>query len=363
MIRVRVKRSGSWLDPECAGLLGAQLAKRLWQRVRLARAEGEGGTFLTLTYRRVPGEDDRQLWRRQQEEKHVAMFMRRLSRALRADLRGKWLCKLEFQEDGYVHWHIVLLGRDFIEHALLERCWTHGYVWVERLNQKRVTYLCKYVAKAGKIPAWLYGERPGSVRVVRVSHGFWRDRTPRPSTYCPIWAKYGPPPLQSLHGCYRTIETALKASRGVVVRSEDGTYSVPCEPAEFFARIQRRCTRPPAPDKHGWLKLYCTSEEANRVAVACRRGTADRAAAPSAGRRDSGDHLHLKVTCKSDAVVVPAWMDEMHRQQAEASSHEACLEDALARLHRDPTWSPEARARLIDGPRRHKRRSKTFLPT
>ncbi len=46
-IGVRVKHSGSWLDPHCAGLLGWKLGKRLWRR-----CAGEIGLFLTLTYRR-----------------------------------------------------------------------------------------------------------------------------------------------------------------------------------------------------------------------------------------------------------------------------------------------------------------------
>lgn len=360
MVRIRLKRSGSWLDPESAGLLGAQLAKRLLERVAVARAEGQGGRFLTLTYRRVPGEDARQLWRRQQEEKHVAMFMRRLSRALRADLRGKWLCKLEFQEDGYVHWHIILLGVGFFDVATLERCWGHGFVWIEPLTTERVKYVCKYVAKAGVMPAWLYGERPGSVRVVRVSHGFWRDKTPRPSTYCPTLAKWGPQKPMLFHNCHPTIETAIKRSRGVVVRGADWAYSVPCDPAEFIACVERRAKRPPTPDKHGWTKHHITPKEANRIAAACRT-----AAIPSAGaprRRDSGGTLHLKGTCKSDADALPAWMDEWNRQEALAVSDEACLADALARLDRDPTWNPEPERMQRATARPRRRRAAAGLP-
>lgn len=208
-IRVRRKLAESWLDPESAGLLGWKLGKRLWLRV-----QGREGRFITLTYRRERFANAQDCFDRARSQKHVSRFMRKLGRLLGMDLRGKWLCKLEFQKAGWVHWHIVLCDVGFIPKHLFRQIfdtWGHGGIDVKPLTEENCKYLTKYVAKDGSIPGWVYDYPAKSIKVVRPSQGFWnddqaakaRERTAsrkRPDVkapekgewYVPVGAKVGP---------------------------------------------------------------------------------------------------------------------------------------------------------------------------
>lgn len=213
VIRVRRGGSRSWLDYVWARAFGARLASRLEERCR-----GERGVFITLTYDRALYESPRELYRRASEKKHVAEFMKRLANFLGERLSGRWICKMEFQEGGWVHFHLILLGVSRIDHGELSRLWGHGFVWVNRLTKENRRYMSKYVAKGDGLPAFLYGERPRSVKVIRTSKGFWREATePRPSK---------PPADETLHlDAYRPIGESLRlADSTSIVHGEDGSY-------------------------------------------------------------------------------------------------------------------------------------------
>ncbi|HEX5470564.1 MAG TPA: hypothetical protein VFW73_01700, partial [Lacipirellulaceae bacterium] len=249
-IGVRVKYSGSWLDPNCAGLLGWKLGQKLWRRCR-----GEVGLFLTLTYRRDEYASGQELYYRQQERQDVPLFMRRLSRALGVSLKGKWLCKAEWQSGGWIHFHLVILGQSFIDHALLERCWGHGFVWVKRLSKKNCLYLTKYVAKGGRIPLWLYGEAPKTVKIIRVSPGFWRrPGDPVPQEKKPaevvLWSDGTPVRGAKVHGCYVPIGIRLR-QRGVLLDFNGKIFSRRCEPSCFMLQCLRYAQRVWQAD--GWI--------------------------------------------------------------------------------------------------------------
>lgn len=211
---IRVRRSGSrsWLDYQWAGAFGARLASRLEER-----CEGERGVFITLTYRRTEYASPRDLYRQASEKKHVAEFMKRLARFLGEPLKGRWICKMEFQEGGWVHWHLILLGVNRIDHAQLERLWGHGHVWITRMTQQSRRYMTKYIAKGDGLPAFLYAERPRSVKVIRTSAGFWHDTVPRPER-----PKTTPSPQLD---AYRPIGESLRqADATSIVQDEDGNY-------------------------------------------------------------------------------------------------------------------------------------------
>ncbi len=221
MIELKVKGTGSWLDPVSARALSANLSAALWERCR-----GHRGLFVTLTYRREDYADALQLYRRQADERHVREFLRRVGRRLGESLTGRWFCKMEFQKGGWVHWHVLILDVAKIPHDELTELWGRGHVWVRRLNRRNVRYCTKYTSKAGDVPAWLLGERPRSVKVVRVSPGFWRgraggtppDRRP-PSEPDPLDG-----PRQRLD-FYVPIGTKIEAScDDFVARDQDGVY-------------------------------------------------------------------------------------------------------------------------------------------
>ena len=211
-IRVRRCGSRSWLDYQWARAFGAKLDDRLEER-----CQGEKGLFLTLTYKRERYSDPRELYREASEKKHVAEFMKRLSRHLDESLSGRWICKMEFQEGGWVHWHIILLGISRIEHAELDRLWAHGHVWIKRMNRESRRYMTKYVAKGDGLPSFLYAERPRSVKVIRTSKGFWHDTIKRPH-------RDRPKPSPQLDA-YRPIGESLRLSDATtIVQDQQGTY-------------------------------------------------------------------------------------------------------------------------------------------
>lgn len=247
-IGVRVQNSGSWLDPNCAGLLGWKLGQKLWRRCR-----GKIGVFLTLTYRRDEYSSAQDLYYRQRERQDVPLFIRRLSRLLGVSLKGKWLCKAEFQSGGWIHFHIVLVDVGRIEHADLVRLWGHGWPWIKKLTRARCLYICKYVAKGGRIPLWLYGEPPRSVKIVRTSPGFWpaEDRRPtRQGADVALWADGTPVTGGKVAGCYVPVGIRLRR-RGVLVNYDGKVFSRRCEPSQFMLQCLRYALRVWQSD--GWI--------------------------------------------------------------------------------------------------------------
>lgn len=200
-VAVKIVHSKSWLSREFGPVAAARLRERL-----LERCKGEKGLFLTLTYDREKYDSPQDLYRRAAEERHVRLFVRELERKLRVDLTGRWLCKLEFQQGGWVHWHLLVLGVEFISHDILSDAWGMGFVWVRRMSRTNICYVCKYVAKDGEIPAFLYLERSRSVRIVRVSPGFWLKTCPRGSSE-----------RRELMPFYRTVGQVLESSADRVV--------------------------------------------------------------------------------------------------------------------------------------------------
>ncbi|MEL6310969.1 MAG: hypothetical protein AAFQ17_01165 [Pseudomonadota bacterium] len=175
MIELKHRGTGSWLDPRSNGRLSAALSNRLWERCR-----GHRGLVLTLTYDRTPYDSPLDLYRKQSEERHVRAFIRKLGNHLNDSLSGRWFCKMEFQKGGWVHFHLIMVDVGRIPHAKLAELWGHGFVSVKRLTPKAVRYCTKYLAKGEDIPAFLFNERPRSIKIIRVSPGFWARHQVRP---------------------------------------------------------------------------------------------------------------------------------------------------------------------------------------
>jgi len=235
--------------------------------------KGERGLFLTLTYNRQDFESPLDLYRRQSEEQHVPMFLRRLARALDVEsFAGCWMRKMEFQRGGWVHFHVVLLWPERIPHDVLTECWGHGFVWVSKLDpDKHAAYVSKYVAKGGNMPPWLYNEKPRSVKIVAASPGFWNDterrehydREPDPWAGLPVWKPIG-----------RSID---EGSSIVVARdTETGHYEqIECDLGTLLDALRRNGCRV-VEGTHGW------------VGVACRFDDLWRALGEGAARRQPG---------------------------------------------------------------------------
>lgn len=327
MVAVKERSSGSWLDPKCSGLLGYKLGKRLWNR-----CQGRRGVFLTLTYRRDEYSGPIELYRRAAAEQHVALFMRRLSRRLGRSLKGKWICKLEFQEGGWVHFHLLILGVERIEHATLKEAWGHGFVWIKRLNKTNCMYLTKYVAKGDAIPAFLYDEPPRSVKIIRVSPGFWLDTSKRckaSESSCSDdescseeeQAKRKRPRRKGA-GC-GTIGERILRSPGVIVRADGKVQEFDVDYGEFLWRYGMFAKR--LENDRGWLRFTGSMRLAERAAAACTWGKAAPARGTPAGTTPQGEALYLKECSNPDAV--PFWKEREY--MADCPSHDELMEEAL----------------------------------
>ncbi|WP_425503912.1 rolling circle replication-associated protein [Cerasicoccus frondis] len=97
-----------------------------------------------------------------------------------------WAWKLEFHDDGYAHWHLIVhykkrIPRDCL--AWVGQWWGLGRTNVERLRRKKFVYLFKYVTKGAfegdnteglNLPDWLLDFNGGSrMRFWQTGGGFY----------------------------------------------------------------------------------------------------------------------------------------------------------------------------------------------
>ncbi|GHB99560.1 hypothetical protein GCM10007047_14790 [Cerasicoccus arenae] len=83
-------------------------------------------------------------------EKGRKRMRRFLARVRKAIGPFAWAWKLEFHEDGYPHWHLIIDYRKKIPPDFLEMFtiwWGLGRVHVAGIKQKQFEYLFKYVSK------------------------------------------------------------------------------------------------------------------------------------------------------------------------------------------------------------------------
>lgn len=331
MIEIKQRGTGSWFDPRSSKALAALLSTRLLERCR-----GEKGVAITLTYDRKKYKDGLELYRAASDEQHVPMFLRRLAKRLGENFRGRWFCKMEFQRGGYVHWHIILLGVTFIEHADLEACWGHGHVWIDRLTPKTLKYTSKYLSKAGGVPGWVFAQPPKSVKVVRVSPGFWHDRrggSPFPGgggggggegDRCEDeppqgWYTEAPDDEPPAGGAvtrvpmYTSIGTRIEQQdQQLVVRDDKGRYrTCVVELGRVLVALMRRGVQVLG-RRRSWLVVDCNLEEWERAA-----GKA--ASVQLAGLAAERGPFHLIKSSNPDSkfrAFLPHWLDEYFAEGA-----------------------------------------------
>jgi len=131
----------------------------------------------------------------------VPLFLRAFRKAIGRNFAWAW--KLEFQQNGMPHWHLIV---DFKEHIppeflyLFEKWWGLGRVNVKRLKYDEFLYLFKYVSKAVSgdtdpetgipLPSWVLdykrtlkdGRVSAGIRFWQTGGGFYQNvETSKPS--------------------------------------------------------------------------------------------------------------------------------------------------------------------------------------
>jgi len=86
-------------------------------------------------------------------KKRIRYFFRDLKNYLGCEIRFIW--KLEFQQGGWAHWHILLDYTNKIDHNDLTRIWKYGFTLIRRVESNRLPYEFKYICKeVGELPPW-----------------------------------------------------------------------------------------------------------------------------------------------------------------------------------------------------------------
>lgn len=163
----------TWHTDEGSRLMSSILRQRLRDRCR-----GKRWKMITLTYDREGFEHPRDVYETAKRERHTARFIERLGELCGMSFAGKWICKMEFQSGGWLHWHILLEHGPKIDWRTILKAWNRGRVDIRHGTRRRIDYLAKYVAKPSEgMPGWLLGEPSRSVRVIRASSGFWANES------------------------------------------------------------------------------------------------------------------------------------------------------------------------------------------
>ncbi len=209
MISVKIPGLKSWFDPLSVPFLSFNLEDKLKKRMK-----GRRGLFITLTYRRDDYDSPWDLYCQMKEQQHVPLFIRRLARRLGVSLTGKWMRKMEFQDGGWIHFHLVIDHAGFIPQSDIQELWGHGFVWVNRWKESIAPYMTKYVAKDGMVPGWILSEKPKTVKIISVSPGFWETPSVKQDK-----EKKQPDPWGK-SGCYIPIVVRLEEYRNKTLCKE-----------------------------------------------------------------------------------------------------------------------------------------------
>ena len=158
-MQVKESPTRSWFDPKSSRALSTDLCRRVMETMR-----GKRGLFITLTYDPEQFKSPLDCYRRAKAERHVRRFIERLGQKLGRSLTARWVRKLEFQGNGFPHWHLVLKVPQFVKKEDIADAWQWGFVDVKRTTQRRLQYFAKYISKADEIPGWLLAEPSRSIR-------------------------------------------------------------------------------------------------------------------------------------------------------------------------------------------------------
>jgi hypothetical protein len=154
---------------------GARLKLRRLQRAGLPQFTNWRFITLTMASRSV-----HPLQAYEQGKDRLRRFFARFRKAIGRSFR--WCWKLEFHEDGFAHWHLLIeytkrIPPDVLD--LVESWWGLGRINVQRVKRRDIFYLFKYVAKGVEdIPEWV-AHHKGRLRVFQTSAGFYTKRVGR----------------------------------------------------------------------------------------------------------------------------------------------------------------------------------------
>ena len=148
---------------------GARLKARRLERAGLPNMTNWRFITFTVATRAISAQD---AYNRGKDR--LRRFLARFRQAIGRPF--KWCWKLEFHEDGYAHWHLLVEYTQQIPEEMLpelEKWWGLGRINVKRVKQRELYYVFKYVSKGLEdLPPWVEHFR-GRLRVFQSSKGFF----------------------------------------------------------------------------------------------------------------------------------------------------------------------------------------------
>ncbi len=206
----------SWHDPR--GI------KKVLRRITPYLPDVTGALFLTLTY-------DRNRFAGPESAHNLGRpFIRKVMDRLRkgVEWQGKhyqfmapYCVKVEFHddEDGWPHYHLVVLTRRYVPVSLLAELWGNGLCHVRRIRNHDFHYLLKYVTKSGEYPEWVKSRM--RLRVFQPSHGFMK---PRPAKAVASVAQAKPKPKEIQSRASLTIGQRLHKWARMALFKKEGRF-------------------------------------------------------------------------------------------------------------------------------------------
>lgn len=144
--------------------------KALKRLEKLGIPNFRGWKFLTITIDPNKFKDASEAY--DHVNRNLRFRMRELSKVYRVH---KWLCKLELQENGYPHFHLLVDSPDRWDFEEIDRIFPWGFTNVQRVkSEAQARYVFKYLSKEFEdLPEWFLKLR--QVRIIRTSRGFWEN--------------------------------------------------------------------------------------------------------------------------------------------------------------------------------------------
>jgi hypothetical protein len=151
--------------------------KKVLRRIMPFLPDVSGALFVTFTFNRndFSGPDSAHDMGRP----HIRKVMDALRRGVEHDgkefkIEAPYCVKVEFHEDDWAHYHLIILTRRYIPGKLFNELWGFGRCNVKRINNQRFHYLLKYVTKGDGYPDWVLSRQ--RLRIFQPSHGFMTPR-------------------------------------------------------------------------------------------------------------------------------------------------------------------------------------------
>ena len=144
-----VRRDGSTVQDDDVDVKRSDNLYRARQMVRrlIWSNQGKYTKFVTLTYRETELD-------RRRVQRNVTTFVQAMRRK---GYDMKYLYVLEHQtergekegNEGAWHVHMVLFVEEYIPKETLDKCWPHGWVWINAIDDVNNlgAYVCKYITK------------------------------------------------------------------------------------------------------------------------------------------------------------------------------------------------------------------------